>query len=373
MKLKVVVYTIILMFIVAFPMQAQETMPSIPALCYGELTINGMPAPVGIEVIAVVDEVPRGSMITSEIGKYGGPGIKSKLSINGEKLNGKVVGFYVSGSFNGTSFKLIKAAEANYWGSGEVIRIDLAVALADTSQANTGNDNSGGGGNPVDISPSTNPVVDNSSKFNEDKPVKNKNDTNFNGNTIKTIKDQIENDQLVAFNLRDVDNSWASLSINKLVSSGAIKGYPDGTFQPNRYISRAEFITVLVKAFGWEKKTGRVFNDTADHWAKDYIDLAATEEIISGFKENQFIPDAMITREQMSVIIVKAARIDNGSSGKTFKDNTRISLWAQNAVDIASANNILSGYPDQTFRPDQFTTRAEAATVIVKILQLGEQ
>lgn len=165
--------------------------------------------------------------------------------------------------------------------------------------------------------------------------------------------------------LKDIAGHWASASISRLVQSGAIKGYADGTFKPDNNITRAEFATVLVKAFKLEPKTGRVFTDTAAHWAKDNIATASAYGIVSGFSDTTFGPDQLITREQMAVMVVKAARLATPlSNGTSFTDSRNISVWAAGSVAVAVMNNVIKGYPDNTFRPQGKATRAEAVTVI---------
>jgi hypothetical protein len=168
--------------------------------------------------------------------------------------------------------------------------------------------------------------------------------------------------------LKDIAGHWAEANIIQLVAAGAVKGYPEGTFKPDNTISRAEFATILVKAFKLEARAGKVFNDTADHWAKDFIAAAAAEGIVTGYSDTSFGPDDSITREQMAVMIAKAAELTDASAGKDFADGGQISDWAKEAVARAGGEGIISGYPDNTFRPRATATRAEAVTVIVKAL-----
>ncbi|MGS0763669.1 InlB B-repeat-containing protein [Syntrophomonas curvata] len=169
--------------------------------------------------------------------------------------------------------------------------------------------------------------------------------------------------------LTDIAGHWAEAGITKLINAGAISGYPDGTFKPDSSITRAEFAAVLVKAFKLQPKGGKTFNDTAGHWAKDSINTAAAHGIVSGYDAGAFGPDNLITREQVAVMIVRAANLSAGE-GKTFTDANQIAEWARTATAAASGKNIISGYPDGSFRPQANATRAEAAAVIIKILEL---
>lgn len=168
-------------------------------------------------------------------------------------------------------------------------------------------------------------------------------------------------------NLTDIAGHWAVSSINQLVAAGAISGYPDGSFKPDNTITRAEFATVLVKAFHLASQDGKTFTDTAGHWAKDYI-AAAANGVVNGYENGAFGPDDPITREQMAVMVVKAAKLAKASGELQFADSGSISDWAREAVITATQNGIMKGNPDNTVRPGDSATRAEAVTVIVNAL-----
>jgi len=168
--------------------------------------------------------------------------------------------------------------------------------------------------------------------------------------------------------LTDISGHWAKDSIEHLVQMGAIAGYPDNTFKPDNPITRAEFAVVLVKAFDLEAATGKVFDDTASHWAKDYIATAAANGIVTGYSETEFGPDDLITREQMAVMIVKAAKMSLLTGELNFSDAEDISDWATSYVVTAVQNELMKGYLDNSFKPLGNATRAEAATVIYNVL-----
>ncbi len=168
--------------------------------------------------------------------------------------------------------------------------------------------------------------------------------------------------------LKDVSGHWAQRHIETLVTTGAIGGYPDGTFKPNNSISRAEFAGILVKTFKLESRSGKIFADTAGHWAKEQIAAATAGGIINGYDDSTFGPDDLITREQMAVMIFKAARLASIGGETGFADNGSISPWAKQAVGAVVQNGIMSGYPDNTIQPQGRASRAEAATVIIKAL-----
>ena len=157
---------------------------------------------------------------------------------------------------------------------------------------------------------------------------------------------------------------WAFAIINQMCINGFINGYPDGNFKPSNTITRAEFATIIVKAYGLTVTAGKTFDDTTTHWAKDTISTAYAAGIVGGYSESKFGPNDPITREQMSAMIIKAANIVTSENEPTFKDSNQVSAWARQAVAIATGNKLMNGYPDNTFKPKGNATRAEAVTVI---------
>lgn len=166
----------------------------------------------------------------------------------------------------------------------------------------------------------------------------------------------------------DIVGHWAQSKIEEMAALGVVNGYPDGSFKPDGTITRAEFATMLVKAFELSPQSGKVFADTIGHWASDYIATAEANGLVSGYDASTFGPDDLITREQTAVMIVKAAGLTMISEETSFADNTGISGWAKDAVATAAANGLVKGYPDNTFRPLGSATRAEAVTVILNAL-----
>ncbi|TBL80830.1 S-layer homology domain-containing protein [Paenibacillus thalictri] len=170
-------------------------------------------------------------------------------------------------------------------------------------------------------------------------------------------------------NLSDIAGHWAEQNIRELIKAGAIEGYPDNSFGPDRTITRAEFAAILVKAFKLQEKSGTVFADTQSHWARKYIETAAAYEIISGYSDSSFGPDDRITREQMAAMTVRAAKLPSTTGTNAYTDSSAISDWAKAAVGSAAASHVVDGYPDGTFKPKANATRAEAVSVIVKTMK----
>ena len=121
---------------------SEGAIPSFPALAYGDVTINNQPAEIGIEVIAKVDRNVVGTILIDESGKYGGPGTDSKLLIEADGLTGKNVEFFLNGKQGNIKLDHVKVKEEQYWGSGEVKKIDLNLTIEKPAESTP----SGGGG-----------------------------------------------------------------------------------------------------------------------------------------------------------------------------------------------------------------------------------
>ena len=180
-------------------------------------------------------------------------------------------------------------------------------------------------------------------------------------------KDNTKKQDTIIFN--DVYKHWAKNTIDLFVREGYINGYGDNTFRPDNSITRAEFVKILNKYFGLKKGSGKVFNDTKKHWAKDEIDIAVTNGVCQGVSKEEFMPDEPITREQASVMISNFRKIsdNNNDKMKKFSDYKDISVWAVSGVEGVLENGYMNGYPDNTFKPKSNMTRAEALVTLSRI------
>ena len=125
---------------------------------------------------------------------------------------------------------------------------------------------------------------------------------------------------------------------------------------------------MLLKAFQMEGEGERVFADTKSHWAKGYIAAAVAKGIADGYDSTTFGPDDVITREQMAVMVARAANLVAPGNRISFADGDKISPGAVDRVAAAVEKGIIRGYPDNTFRPQGSASRAEAVTIITRAL-----
>lgn len=96
---------------------------------------------------------------------------------------------------------------------------------------------------------------------------------------------------------------WSNTAISTMANGGYITGYPDGTFKPGNNITRAEFATMATRFANLVDQSGASFTDIAGHWAENYVLKAATTGWIAGYPDNTFKPNAYITRAEVMTII----------------------------------------------------------------------
>ncbi|MCT4507947.1 MAG: leucine-rich repeat protein [Tepidibacter sp.] len=171
----------------------------------------------------------------------------------------------------------------------------------------------------------------------------------------------------------DIENHWAKTQIQKLVKKRVISGYSDGTFKPNKQITRAEFIALINKAYNFKLVYDIDFKDvSADDWFYEDIRKAKAKGYISGYEDNTVRPNDLITRQEVAVIMEKVLKISKTGKSQVldkFKDKDEISSWAKASVELLVSRGYLNGYPDETFGPKKNITRAEAAAMLGKVFK----
>ena len=150
-----------------------------------------------------------------------------------------------------------------------------------------------------------------------------------------------------------------------------VVGYSDSTVRPNANISRAEVATIFFRLLKADIRDGNLtadneFSDVSDgQWHNKAISTMAKLGIVKGRRADRFDPDASITRAEFAAICARFSTRPVENSG-SFSDIS--GHWAENEIERAAAFGWISGYPDGTFRPDARITRAEAMTMINRVL-----
>ncbi|MBR2576526.1 MAG: S-layer homology domain-containing protein [Firmicutes bacterium] len=169
---------------------------------------------------------------------------------------------------------------------------------------------------------------------------------------------------------RDVSaGDWYFETVHQVTDLNLMKGIDSDRFDPKGTASRAMLATVIWRAdgspAGYEDK--KQFNDLTADWYKDAVRYMASEERISGYPDGSFRPDRPVTRAEAAVMFGKSAQMRGlgmSEEVKTFKDADQIPDWAKDSIDVCQEKGILKGYEDGTFRPDRTITRAELATML---------
>lgn len=150
-----------------------------------------------------------------------------------------------------------------------------------------------------------------------------------------------------------------------------IVGYPDGNVKPGGNITRAEVATIFFRLLTEDVRTANSTqaNSLSDvsrgQWFNHAISTLSSMGIVKGNPDGTFDPDAPITRAEFAAI---AARFDDKNTNNTSNFSDIASHWAKDEIGVAANKGWINGYPDSTFRPDQYITRAEAMTLVNRVL-----
>ncbi len=150
-----------------------------------------------------------------------------------------------------------------------------------------------------------------------------------------------------------------------------IVGYPNGNVEPNGNITRAEVATIFFRLLTEEVRTANstqsnsLSDVTRGQWFNHAVSTLSSMGIVKGHNDGTFAPNAPITRAEFAAI---AARFDDKNTDMSSKFTDIASHWAKNEIGIAANKGWINGYPDGTFRPNQYITRAEAMTLVNRVL-----
>ena len=185
------------------------------------------------------------------------------------------------------------------------------------------------------------------------------------------IKNAKGEDVTKNYNIKYVDGTLKAVEpLNKEDHFNYIVGYTDGTIRPNNNITRAEVAAIFFRLLTDEARSTFMtddcsFSDVAQGaWCRRSIATLTNAEIISGYTDGTFKPNAPITRAELATIIARFAKLDVNT--KTFSDIN--GHWAQKYIELAAGNGWIDGYTDGTFRPNQNIKRAETFAMINRVL-----
>ncbi|MZQ98838.1 MAG: hypothetical protein GT601_14310 [Acidaminobacter sp.] len=176
---------------------------------------------------------------------------------------------------------------------------------------------------------------------------------------------------------KDMTKHWSTSYVTLLTRAGVIAGFPDQTYRPEQPLTRAEVITMLVKALSKDYKTLKPaalpLDVRAADWHYDFMAYASylgLYEVLDG----RALPDEPLTREKTANLLSNMAMVlklnPEGGTSLNFTDISTLSATSQEDLLWLTKMGIFSGYPDGTFRPQDIVTRAEASVLMIKMMQL---
>ncbi len=181
----------------------------------------------------------------------------------------------------------------------------------------------------------------------------------------------------------DAQNYWAKEAIYSLQNSNIIKGYPDGTFRPDKPVTRAEFAVLMCRAYSLipVKKEPIAFTDVPDnYWAKEDIETASAKGFFAGYPDQTFRPELPIPRVQATIVLAASQPAyivplnPEEILQQYFDDAADIPSYSQKMMAVAAINQIVVNYPEiRKFHPNRSATRGEVAALMVCSLGIADE
>jgi len=167
----------------------------------------------------------------------------------------------------------------------------------------------------------------------------------------------------------DYSGHWAEEYISKLVEEKVVSGDANGNINPDNNITRAEFVKIVNRKFGYTAKTTDNFVDVAsDKWYAEEFKIAKKQGYIKGDASGKANPDSFITRAEVCVIIARVLELKGDYTPATrFTDEAKFPSWAKESIYRLNAKGYINGYPDGSFKAENTITRAESFTIISKV------
>jgi hypothetical protein len=178
----------------------------------------------------------------------------------------------------------------------------------------------------------------------------------------------------------DLEKHWSKADVEEMASRLIVSGVSATSFMPERSVTRAEFVAILVRGLGLRGTGGAaapVFSDVPEEaWYVETIKSAVSYGLMMGYEDETFRPNRLITREEMFVMLDRALKLAGAGLASSadddsltaFKDAGKISSWARNAASAAASMGLIKGF-DGMLAPQEHLSRAEAAVIIKRLLE----
>lgn len=168
--------------------------------------------------------------------------------------------------------------------------------------------------------------------------------------------------------MSDIGNSWAKSYIERLAEKGILIGYEDGTFKPDKNITREEASKIISEYIGnSEVPESEKLSDIEDRWSTKFIKHLVSKGIVTGYTDGTFKPEKNITRAEFATIVCRYLESEGLMEGA---DTSEVNLWdiesnwAKEYIKKVAAKGYINGYPNGSFKPNNLITRAEVSAII---------
>ncbi|MBV1756980.1 MAG: S-layer homology domain-containing protein [Dethiosulfatibacter sp.] len=163
----------------------------------------------------------------------------------------------------------------------------------------------------------------------------------------------------------DISGHWAEETIQEWIDNDWVKGYLDGSFKPDDYITRAEFVALVNRSFQFTATGSTSFTDVNQNaWYASAVGIAVRAGYIQGYNDNTMRPENHISREEAATIIMKINNLSANSTAANVFTDSGLLTWSRGAVGAVAAVNLMTGYPDGTFGPDRMIRRGETVVLL---------
>jgi len=160
---------------------------------------------------------------------------------------------------------------------------------------------------------------------------------------------------------------WAQETLDGWVENGLLRGFDDGSLRPDSLVSRAEFVALVNRLYGFTVQAEVRLTDVAPHqWYAGEVAKGLAAGFVKGYADGTFRPNQPITRQEAAVIVASLLGLEPKDEQlvRKFRDGDAIAEWSRKAVAAVVEHGYMNGYPDGAFRPDQPITRAEAVVTL---------
>ncbi|WP_240160011.1 LamG-like jellyroll fold domain-containing protein [Paenibacillus aceris] len=169
------------------------------------------------------------------------------------------------------------------------------------------------------------------------------------------------------------EQHWANRTVQIMSAKYIVEGVSDAFFQPEKAITRAEFVALLMKSIHLPQQKQSRFQDVPESaWYAPYVAGAAVSGLVSGEDDTTFRPESVISREEMAVLLARVVEQAGGKSEQSgvesFQDANQMAAWARPSIALTAKLGLLQGRADQWFIPSGSVSRAEAAQALFNLI-----